>query len=59
MRESEEPHFFIILEGELEVLKNVFGKRLELRRAVAGDFSGELPIFLGTTNTVSLRALTR
>jgi thioredoxin reductase (NADPH) len=58
IREGEEPRFFVILEGELEVLKDIVGQRRELGRGVAGEISGELPLFLGTSNTVSLRALT-
>jgi len=58
-REGEEPRFFVILEGELEVLKEILGHSRQLTRAAAGEFSGEIPIFFGASNTVSLRALTR
>jgi thioredoxin reductase (NADPH) len=58
VREGEEPRFFIILEGELEVLKNIVGQFRELGRNVAGEFSGEVPIFMGVAQIVSLRALT-
>ena len=57
-REGEEPRFFAILEGKFEVLKDIVGKRRELGRARAGEITGKTPIFLGTSNTVSLRALT-
>ncbi len=57
-REGEEPRFFLILEGELEVLKNIVGQWRELGRNKAGEFSGETPIFLGTPQIISLRALT-
>jgi thioredoxin reductase (NADPH) len=59
LREGEESRFFVILEGELEVMKDFLGKLRVLRHASTGDFSGELPTFLGTSHTVSLRALTR
>ncbi|MGB6609685.1 MAG: FAD-dependent oxidoreductase [Acidobacteriaceae bacterium] len=59
LREGEEPRFFVILEGELVVLKDFLGQSHELRHSAAGDFSGEIPVFLGTGHTVSLRALTR
>ncbi len=57
-REGEEPRFFIIFEGELEVLKNIVGQFRNLGRSVAGEFSGETPIFMGVPQIVSLRALT-
>jgi len=57
-REGEEPRFFVILEGELEVLKNIVGQFRELGRNVAGEFSGETPIFMGAPQIVSVRALT-
>jgi thioredoxin reductase (NADPH) len=58
VREGEEPRFFVILEGELEVLKNIVGQFRELGRNVAGEFSGETPIFMGVPQIVSVRALT-
>lgn len=56
--EGEEPRFFVIFEGELEVLKNIVGQFRDLGRSVAGEFSGETPIFMGVPQIVSLRALT-
>jgi hypothetical protein len=41
------------------MLNDFLGQRRELRHAIAGEFSGELPIFLVTSHTVSLHALTR
>ena len=58
IREGEEPRFFVIFAGELEVLKNVVGQFRDLGRSVAGEFSGETPIFMGVSQSVSLRALT-
>jgi thioredoxin reductase (NADPH) len=58
IREGEEPRFFVILEGELEVSKDIVGQRRDLGHTVAGEISGEVSIFLGTSNGVSLRALT-
>ena len=58
IREGEEPRFFVILEGELEILKDIVGQSRVLGRAVPGGISGETPVFMGTGNTVSLRALT-
>src|SRR5580700_5493651 len=59
IREGEEPRFFVILEGELEAVKDIVGQRRVLGRCVAGDFSGETPIFIGTASIVSVRAVTK
>jgi thioredoxin reductase (NADPH) len=59
IREGEEPRFFVILEGELEAVKDIVGKRQMLGLSVAGDFSGETPIFMGTASIVSVRAITK
>src|SRR5271155_3778126 len=59
IREGEDPRFFVILEGELEAVKDIIGQRQVLNRSVAGDFSGEVPIFMGTASIVSVRAITR
>ena len=57
-REGEEPRFFVTLEGEFEIVKNIVGQHRVLGRSVAQEFSGETPIFLGTANLVSVRAVT-
>jgi thioredoxin reductase (NADPH) len=59
IREGEEPRFFVILEGELEAVKDIVGQRQMLGHSVAGDFSGETPIFMGTASIVSVRAVTK
>lgn len=59
IREGEEPRFFVILEGELEAVKDIVGQRQVLGRSFAGDFSGETPIFMGTASIVSVRAVTK
>jgi thioredoxin reductase (NADPH) len=59
IREGEEPHFFVILEGELEAIKDIVGQRRVLGRSSAGEFSGETPIFMGTASIVSVRAVTK
>ena len=58
IREGEEPRFFVIFAGELDVLKNIVGQFRDLGRSVAGEFSGETPIFMGVPQIVSLRAVT-
>src|SRR6202034_4177685 len=59
IREGEEPRFFVILEGELEAVKDIVGQRQVLGRSMTGDFSGEMPIFMGTASIVSVRAVTK
>jgi thioredoxin reductase (NADPH) len=59
VREGEEPRFFVVLAGELEAVKDIIGQHRVLGRSVAGEFSGETPIFMGTANIVSVRAVTR
>src|ERR1700734_4091675 len=60
IREGETPHFFVILEGRLALTKDILGAVKEFREYEykAGDFFGEVPILLGTTALVSLRAET-
>lgn len=57
-REGEEPRFFVLLEGTLEAVKNIVGQYRTLGQNHAGEFFGEVPIFLGTANVVSSRAVT-
>jgi thioredoxin reductase (NADPH) len=59
IREGEEPRFFVILEGETEAIKDIVGQRQVLGRSLAGEFTGEMPIFMGTTSIVSVRAVTK
>jgi thioredoxin reductase (NADPH) len=59
IREGEDPRFFVILEGELEAIKDIIGRRQALGHSVAGEFSGETPIFMGTPNIVSVRAVVK
>jgi thioredoxin reductase (NADPH) len=58
IREGEEARFFVVLEGTLEALKYIVGQKRKLGESKPGDFFGEVPIFLGTPNVVSARALT-
>ena len=59
IREGEDPRFFVILVGELQALKDIIGQPRVIGRSVAGEFSGETPIFMGTANIVSVRAVTK
>src|SRR5580700_1672560 len=59
IREGEEPRFFVILEGELEAVKDIIGQRQVLGGSGPGEFSGETPIFMGTASIVSVRAVSK
>ena len=59
MREGEEPRFFVILEGELEAIKEIGGQRQVAGRHHAGEFGGETSIFVGTAELASARAVTK
>ena len=48
IREGEDPRFFVVLEGLLQVVKDIVGQRRELEQLQAGEFFGEIPILLGT-----------
>ena len=57
-REGELPWFFVLLEGELALSKDVMGREQELHRYKRGDFFGEIPILLGAPAFASVRAQT-
>ncbi len=59
IREGEDPRFFVVLEGLLQVVKDIVGQRRELEQLNAGEFFGEIPILLGTANIVSVQAVSR
>jgi thioredoxin reductase (NADPH) len=59
IREGEEPRFFVVLEGLLQVAKDIVGQRRELEQLKTGEFFGEIPILLGTANIVSVLAVSR
>ncbi len=59
IREGEDPRFFVVLEGLLQVMKDIVGQRRELEQLNPGEFFGEIPILLGTTNIVSVQAVSR
>jgi len=59
IREDEEPRFFVVLEGLLQAVKEIAGQRRDLNQIKAGEFIGEIPTLLHTTNIVSLQAVSR
>ena len=56
IREGENPYFFVLIEGSLEVWKETNGQSRVVKEYKAGDFFGETPILLGTQSFASLRA---
>ncbi len=56
IREGEETWFFMLIEGAVEVLKELTGKQQVIARYKAGDFFGEVPILLGSSALASVRA---
>ena len=60
IREGEPPWFFVLLEGRLQMVKDVLGRQEDLNNYIygPGEFFGEVPVLLGTMALVSLRAET-
>ncbi|AWT36383.1 hypothetical protein GCM10008956_15690 [Deinococcus arenae] len=58
IREGDAVAFFVLLEGELDVTKDVAGETQAVDTYGPGDSFGELPLLLGTSATVDLRART-
>lgn len=56
IREGELPSYFVVMEGELVVVKEIAGQEHLVTRFRPGDSFGELPILIGSTEIASLRA---
>ncbi|HEY5381283.1 MAG TPA: FAD-dependent oxidoreductase [Acidobacteriaceae bacterium] len=56
IREGEQPSFFVMIEGAVDVLKDISGRQQVVKRYGRGAFFGEVPLILGTTAFVSCRA---
>ena len=56
IHEGEQPSFFLLLEGSLELLKMVHGIERRLDEYRAGMYFGEVPLLLGSPRIASLRA---
>jgi thioredoxin reductase (NADPH) len=56
IREGELPYFFVLLEGQLKLVKDVYGRTLELHEYKSGDWFGEVPILLRAPAMVSIQA---
>jgi CRP-like cAMP-binding protein len=56
IREGELPYFFVLLEGSMELTKEVFGRR-SISPTTRGEFFGEVPLILmGAPAFVSVMA---
>ena len=58
IREGETPYFYVLLEGSMQLSKEIMGRQTDLTQYEAGEFFGEVPILLGVTSLASLRART-
>jgi len=56
IREGEVAYFFVLMEGRLQLLKDILGQSKDFHEYKAGDFFGEVPILLGAPAFVSIRA---
>ena len=59
IREGEVPSFFILLEGEMQLFKDVLGRSKDLYRYKEGDFFGEVPILLGAPSFAAVQAASK
>jgi thioredoxin reductase (NADPH) len=57
LQEGEQPSFFMLIDGEIEVRKVVHGADRQVNVYRQGDYFGELPLLLGAPAVASLRAL--
>jgi thioredoxin reductase (NADPH) len=57
IREGEVPYFFVVLEGQLQLVKDMLGRERELHQYRPGEFFGEVPILLGAPAFVSVKAI--
>ncbi|AGY59194.1 ATP-binding protein [Gloeobacter kilaueensis] len=50
-------HFYVVLEGQVQITKRIHGKEKILITHGAGEFTGDLPMFVSGTATVTARAI--
>lgn len=58
LREGEIPYFCVLLEGRLQLSKEILGRSQDFVEYGPGDFFGEVPIMLGISSLATLRAKT-
>jgi thioredoxin reductase (NADPH) len=54
--EGQTPSFFALLEGNIAVIKSIAGHDQQINSYHPGDYSGEVPLLLGSSAIASLRA---
>jgi thioredoxin reductase (NADPH) len=59
IREGEAPSFFVLLEGQVQVVKDILGRSQDVFEYKTGDFFGEVPILLGAPSFASVQARKR
>jgi thioredoxin reductase (NADPH) len=59
IREGEVASFFVLLDGQMQLLRDILGKSTELYVYKPGEFFGEVPILLGAPALVSIQAKSR
>ncbi len=57
VQEGEQPSFFMVVDGALDVRKMVHGNDRQINTYRPGDYFGELPLLLGAPAIASVRAL--
>ncbi len=57
IREGETPFFYVLLQGKLQLSKDVMGRMQDFTTYGPGEFFGEVPILLGVSSFASIRAL--
>ncbi|MDE1162207.1 MAG: FAD-dependent oxidoreductase [Acidobacteriaceae bacterium] len=56
VREGEQAYFYVLLDGDLQLSKEVLGRRQEFFYDKRGVFFGEVPLLLGTSVFASIQA---
>jgi thioredoxin reductase (NADPH) len=59
IHEGQLPAFFVLLDGQLAVMKSFGGVDTQINQYEEGDFFGELPLLLGSAAVAGLQALTQ
>jgi thioredoxin reductase (NADPH) len=59
IREGEVASFFVLLEGKLQLVKDILGRSKELADYKEGDFFGEVPILMGAPALAAVQAVTK
>lgn len=57
LHEGEPSHFYVLLEGSVEMSKDLNGRLQRLHRRGPSSYFGEMPILLGTVSAVSIQAV--